>query len=433
VGKAAEPERYSSRRKSERDLKLDYFSHVFADFCRLPKKTRDELRADLPPSLRKLVEESENSGEIDPEDEAQLDWGEIGTLEDRILNQQDETALKRRAWQVRARYARLVGPERYALYMASRPPDENDARVSLDALREDLRRLLASTHFTYSLTLVRENNRRRVMRKVGYWTLVLCLGALAFALLLDMIATTKQPDQYILQRAPLLATLFSVVLFGCLGAYLSVQRRLQESADGGDPVIGILGLHEFSSIQPFPLVAGGLFAIVLYFIIAAGFMTGTLFPDLLPGGVPAGIIQWAKLFIWAFLAGFAERLVPDTLDRLVNQAQIKGSGTTIVTQSTQLAGGGAGAQKPGITKIDPRLVTPGSTITIEGGGFGAAQGSGHVRFNGMDAASIDQWSDTVIQARLAPQLMGAVEVEVTLESGDRLAAPADQMLTVDTE
>ena len=33
--------------------------------------------------------------------------------------------------------------------------------------------------------------------------------------------------------------------------------------------------------------------------------------DLLPGGVPAGIIQWAKLLIWAFLAGFAERLVPD--------------------------------------------------------------------------------------------------------------------------
>jgi len=433
VGKTTEPERYSSRRKSERDLKLDYFSHVFADFCRLPKNTRDELRADLPPSLRKLVEEFENSGEINPEDEAQLDWGEIGTLEDRILAQQDETALKRRAWQVRARYARLVGPERYALYMASRPPDENDAHLSLDALREDLRRLLGSTHFTYSLTLVRENNRRRVMRKVGYWTLVLCLGALAFALLLDMIATAKPPDQYILQRAPLLATLFAVELFGCFGAYLSVQRRLQESADGGDPVIGILGLHEFSSIQPFPLVAGGLFAIVLYFIIAAGFMTGTLFPILLAGGVPAGITQWAKLFIWAFLAGFAERLVPDTLDRLVNQAQAGGSsGTTIVTQTTQLARSGGGA-KPGIARIDPRNVTPGSSITIEGSGFGAAQGSGHVRFNGVDAASIDQWSDTVIQAALPPQLMGAVEVEVNLASGDRLAAPADQMLTVDTE
>ena len=77
----------------------------------------------------------------------------------------------------------------------------------------------------------------------------------------------------------------------------------------------------------------------------------------------------------------------------MNQAQIKGSGTTIATQSTQLGRGGAGAQKPELQKIDPGLVTPGSTITIEGSGFGAARGSGHVRFNGAEMrASIDQWS-----------------------------------------
>ena len=53
--------------QNERDLKLDYFSHVFADFAAC-QRTPDELRADLPPSLRKLVEESEIP-EIDPEDE----------------------------------------------------------------------------------------------------------------------------------------------------------------------------------------------------------------------------------------------------------------------------------------------------------------------------------------------------------------------------
>jgi hypothetical protein len=32
---------------------------------------------------------------------------------------------------------------------------------------------------------------------------------------------------------------------------------------------------------------------------------------------PSGGIEYAKLMVWSFLAGFAERLVPDTLSRFV--------------------------------------------------------------------------------------------------------------------
>jgi hypothetical protein len=111
-----------------------------------------------------------------------------------------------------------------------------------------------------------------------------------------------------------------VVLFGCLGAFLSTQRRLQQPSEDGDPLIAILGLYEFNNIKRFPLIAGGLFATVLYFILVAGFLKGDLFPEL-PAGIPQGGVAWAKLVIWAFLSGFAERLVPDTLDRLVNEVQ----------------------------------------------------------------------------------------------------------------
>jgi len=31
---------------------------------------------------------------------------------------------------------------------------------------------------------------------------------------------------------------------------------------------------------------------------------------------PDDVVEFAKLLVFAFLAGFAERLVPDTLDRL---------------------------------------------------------------------------------------------------------------------
>lgn len=342
------PRAYSSRRKNDRDLKLDYFAHLVADFHRLPKRTGEDLLSDLPSSLRKLLEQVDASAQIAPDDEDQLDWGEIATLEDAILTRDDDGAVRRRTWQIRSRYARLAGPDRYQAYLASGPPDPNDAQTAVDALRADLRRVLALTHFTYSMAMVRENNRRRVLDKLLRWTLGLCVPLLAIAFRL-----TEFND------GALAGLLCIVVFFGCLGAYVSIQRRLQNTADSGDPVIGILALHEFNAIQRFPLIAGGIFAVVLYFILAAKFMDGTLFPSLGLNGMPGDIENWAKLFIWSFIAGFAERLVPDTLDRLVNQAKLAAETAPIAAASA-----GGASQRPLIepeTKARERLV--GSTAT----------------------------------------------------------------------
>ncbi|MET0164628.1 MAG: hypothetical protein ABW318_06445, partial [Vicinamibacterales bacterium] len=54
----------SSRRRNERDLKIGYFSHVFADLYRLSKLDRDALRADLPASLKELLERVEETGDV---------------------------------------------------------------------------------------------------------------------------------------------------------------------------------------------------------------------------------------------------------------------------------------------------------------------------------------------------------------------------------
>lgn len=336
-------EHKSSKRENERELKCDYFGHLFADYCRLPREAREDVLKDLPKSLAQLLQDFEEKGELAEALQARIDWSEIAAIEDKILARQDALTLRWRARDLRARYERLIGREAYQLYLASQPPDISQPDLSIDDLRADLRRVLSATHHGYSLTVVRENSRRRVMKSVGTWTFYLCAAVLAIGVLADAMSESTRsavrpllsatgadepsewwaafayPIEYATFRARLTGALVAVVLFGCLGAYLSIQRRLQQSADRGDPVISILGLYEFNCIKQFPLVAGGLFALVLYFAIAAGLLKGDLFPDLVHNGVPQALPQWGKLFIWAFLAGFAERLVPDTLDRLVNQ------------------------------------------------------------------------------------------------------------------
>lgn len=329
----------SARRKNERDLKLDYFSHVVADSHRLQDLARARLLAGLPQNLGRILSQFDQSGEVSATDEAQLDWGEIATLEDKILELDDDIGVRRRAWQIRSRYARLVGPERYQAYLGSHPPSEHNPTVPIAAIRADLRRLVAATHFTYSLALVREDARRRVLWKLLRFATALCGVLLAYGWW--KLSTVTVP----------IGLLATVAGLGCLGAYVSVQRRLQNTNDGGDPVIGVLALHEFNAVQVFPLIAGGVFAVLLYLIVAAGFLKGDLFPDLSTNS-PTDMANWGKLLVWSFIAGFAERLVPDTLDRLVNQASPAGNGQSVPPApnpgpvSTQPTGGPAAKPSP---------------------------------------------------------------------------------------
>ena len=218
---------------TERELRLDYFGHVFADYCRLPQHSRDEVLQDLPESFRTLLKELEQSGEVPAAQQDLIDWSEIATIEDKILSRQDEPALRRRAWQLRSRYARLTGPERYQQYLASRPPDEMDPKVSVDELRADLRGVLGLTHFGYSLAVVRENLRRRILMGVLWLTAVVCGAALILSLAADVVRLG--PDDFWTRRPPLALTLIVVVLFGCLGAFLIPNDGCSNHQTGAIP------------------------------------------------------------------------------------------------------------------------------------------------------------------------------------------------------
>jgi len=132
------------------------------------------------------------------------------------------------------------------------------------------------------------------------------------------------------------------MIFGALGAAVSYQRRLQESFDQDGSILNTtryVGSGVGVKLTP---MQGSIFAMILLFIAYSG-LAGTISNTLsiAPGPAtpapvapavpeksgtrprsrvfitgPEDISQFAKLLLFAFLAGFAERLVPDTLDRL---------------------------------------------------------------------------------------------------------------------
>jgi hypothetical protein len=56
----------------------------------------------------------------------------------------------------------------------------------------------------------------------------------------------------------------------------------------------------------------------------AGWKGGSMpFNDFAIGLGPADSTEYAKAIVWAFIAGFAERLVPDTLDRIARLKQTR--------------------------------------------------------------------------------------------------------------
>src|SRR5262249_17408100 len=117
-----------------------------------------------------------------------------------------------------------------------------------------------------------------------------------------------------------------VLLAGVMGGVLSTYNRLQNTPIGsGEPVEELVKLTQGRwsiVISPF---LGGAFAVILFVLMAGKLLQGGLLPAFADPAsnpnYPVTAILWlftwpasvgdaAKLLVWAFIAGFAERLVP---------------------------------------------------------------------------------------------------------------------------
>jgi len=125
--------------------------------------------------------------------------------------------------------------------------------------------------------------------------------------------------------------LMSIVVPGIVGGLISTVQRIQVAHFDKNADLDLAQLERGNSgiyLSPF---LGGVFALVLFFLFAGGFVMGDLFPkvtvdSLLVSGIESlEYKDMAKIVIWSFLAGFAEKLVPDRLQQI---AQKNGTGTS---------------------------------------------------------------------------------------------------------
>lgn len=316
---------------------------------------------------------------------------------------------ERRYWEYRTRFERVASPQEFAAYLASSPPPPPSAvsAISSDGSRAtpigdaDNLVLLGHVHRNYLVTVLREQAERDLKHWIQKGLMRgLILYGLLLALLLVLEFREMIPEQALYFGVGL--SLFFLV--GRLGAATSVVQRLQKAVreEGKDAFFEVTALCTGRRGISIAMMEGGIFAVLLYIIFAAGLgqnlgMSGGIFPqvevnspaDRAPdSGAEAGdalgrdtsdeveraneepaqrvrpaerpaeqgsartnAFGWEtdtcdsraeicmptfisqigkhlgfrdypdffKMLLLAFLAGFAERLVPDALDRLIQR------------------------------------------------------------------------------------------------------------------
>ena len=304
------PPRHPRRRGRSRFHEFDrvYFDYLASEYRGLPPEGGD-------PEARRVVEEVLHAPTHHRAD--------LHPLELALLRLRPIDRLRRDVWAYRDRLRDVAGHARHDAYLASSPPDPHAAPEA--QVRADLEHLVGELHWYYGLQPVRERFRIRFIRYISSLLFVL---AAAFVAYLAIVHREHNPS------------LVLVLFTGLVGATMSVLHRMEQAQGGGDPIATSLAWEQAQGSLFFAPFSGAIFAAILYLIFGAGLLKGSTFPEIVTAGAglareggylpfpefirhtgPASGLDWFKLLIWSFAAGFAERLVPDAIDRIVARRQ----------------------------------------------------------------------------------------------------------------
>jgi hypothetical protein len=257
-----------------------------------------------------------------------LTWRELFIFEKLILHLQPLDRLRRRAWHLRSQFAAVFGRDELAEYLNSIPPDPLTAKEQ--GLRADIEQILSSFHWLYTVIPHRERIRDRLSKQIIKGTFIGVFGALLI-LFVEYIWPSYQ-----------LGPLVMVLIMGVIGSCISLQRRLQTIPNTGDPIVNMETLKSARSSVTLTPLTGAIFAALIYLMFLGGLLKGALFPTITSLTSPVEGQNLGLLLIWAFVAGFAERLVPDALDRMMGQYQGEATGRAAAGQASFAGLGRAG-------------------------------------------------------------------------------------------
>jgi hypothetical protein len=215
-------------------------------------------------------------------------------------------------------------------------PDGQATPQQLSNMRSTYLFLLTELQASFITRRFERNLRSRTAAHLAKFGLfVLIAGLLPFVIF--YVARTYYPDSDIAHMpAGDGMTLGFATLFGLLGAFFSRITRFQSTSEGltWDTVSSAFK----TPIMFLKLISGVFGALIIFFIIRSGLLGGEAFPQFdnmlvsaakIDGATPGQIVtimnynfqELAKLLVWSFIAGFSERLVPDTLVRVEGRSQ----------------------------------------------------------------------------------------------------------------
>jgi hypothetical protein len=284
--------------------------------------------------------------ELDPLTGASPTLGQVFNIELNLATLAPEAELRARYWSVENRFNRVMPAEVSRAFHARHKVDDVDTYPE-GKLRELTRILLDSVHANYQVNFRREVYIRRLM---------IVVSIISAVLLVICGFTVKEVVPRAGQHA-----LALIAVVGMAGAIISTIQRLQKATSrdamvddgifelislrvGGLSILMSIGIGGISALFIFALISAGLLeSIVPQLTDGAGEAspaTAAIDPKLLPGvAIPCGQGQlcphWAdityqalglqsradlfKLTVYGFVAGFAERFVPDTINKLAKQ------------------------------------------------------------------------------------------------------------------
>jgi hypothetical protein len=240
----------------------------------------------------------------------------------------------------RESYRAIVGDAQYADYLSTKPvdPGDGDLGTKLARLRADLCWLIDRVHYLYTVVPAKEQVQNRISYRLA-WLTILSFVILSCVILVVTypFGDSQTPLQELIGTRHLwgisASTILAAMFFGLLGGFISAQTRLQ-TPTGTEPFFKKQELWEsrwiVNIISP---LSGAVFALILYFIFASRILgDGAVFPsfnypkndaasglgEFFTNVLPAGGASFAKILVWSFIAGFAERFVPNVLNRLAS-------------------------------------------------------------------------------------------------------------------